>query len=80
MLQIIVLALLQQGPAMARELVALFQKKDPTPADWEKVFAHYKTPYSDYVGTDILAQAQALVAAGKGDTKVSPTNPPQSSP
>lgn len=66
MLQIVLLALLQQGPAMAREIINLFQKgTDPTPDDWEKVFAHYKTPYSDYVGADAIAFAKAAAEARK---------------
>ena len=72
---LIVQALLTQGPGMARELVALFGRKpeEITPADWDKVFAHYKTPGSEYVGEDVLAKAKELVAAGKGGQKVTPS-------
>lgn len=72
MTSIIALALLQQGPAFARELWAIFQKKDVTLADWEAIFKHYKTPYTDYVGADVLAKAMAQVAAGKGDEPLVP--------
>lgn len=73
MLQIVLLALLQQGPAFAREIVALFQKgADPTPAEWEQLFSRYKTPYSAYVSEDVLKKAIDLVAAGRGGERVSP--------
>lgn len=73
MLQIVILALLQQGPAFAREVVALFGKKDITPADWENLFKRYKTPGTDFIGgADVLAKALAQVAAGKGDEPLVP--------
>lgn len=72
MLQIVLLALLQQGPAFAREIVAIFQKgSDPTPEEWEKLFSRYKTPYSAYVGEDVLAKAKELVESGRGGERVS---------
>lgn len=47
--EIIALALVKYGPAMARQLVALFQKKDAiTPADWEAVFVLAEKSYEDY--------------------------------
>ena len=72
MTSILALALLQQGPAFARALYAIFQKDNPTLADWEGVFANYKKPYTDYVGADVLAKAMAQIAAGKGDEKLIP--------
>ena len=76
--ELIVLALLKFGPGFARELITLFEKKEITRQDWETLFN--KTPYSDYVGADMLAKAQALVAEGKGSTIVKPDSPPPTSP
>ncbi len=44
--------LLKYGPGVAREITLLFQKKAPTAADWEKVFALAETSYDDYVKTN----------------------------
>lgn len=48
--QFIVEALIKYGPGLAKELVAIFQKADPTPDDWDKVFATaLNKSYDDYV-------------------------------
>jgi hypothetical protein len=41
--------LLKYGPAVARAVKALFEKADPTSADWEAVFALSEKPYEDYI-------------------------------
>lgn len=47
--QFIIEALIKYGPGLARELVAIFQKQDPTPADWDKVFLAAEKSYEDYI-------------------------------
>jgi hypothetical protein len=42
--------LLKYGPAVARQIKALFEKDDPTVEDWEAVFALAEKSYDDYVG------------------------------
>lgn len=49
MVEIIAFALLKYGPEMARSLIAIFQKQEVTPADWESVFALARTPYQWYI-------------------------------
>ncbi len=41
--------LVKYGPAVAREVKLLLQKKDPTLEDWEKVFALAEKPYEAYI-------------------------------
>lgn len=43
--------LLKYGPELARQVAALFAKKDITLADWEKVFALAETTFETYVPT-----------------------------
>jgi hypothetical protein len=45
---IIVLALIQHGPDMARAILTLFQKENPSVTDWEALFSTYKKPYEAY--------------------------------
>ena len=56
--QLIVYALLTQGPELARALVAIFKVEQPTDAEWETVFAYHKKPYEQYI-------AEAKAALGK---------------
>ena len=44
-------ALLKYGPAVARGIAELFEKPNPTLADWEKVFVLAEKSYDDYVKT-----------------------------
>jgi hypothetical protein len=46
---IIAEALMKYGPSVARALVEIFKKDDPTAEDWEKVFALAEKSYDDYV-------------------------------
>lgn len=48
MAEIILLALVKYGPAFAREVHAMFQKKNPTAADWEALFLKAEKSYEDY--------------------------------
>ena len=47
--EIIALALVKYGPDLARALVEILTKPNPTKADWEKVFALADKPYEAYV-------------------------------
>lgn len=46
---LVILALIQHGPEMARGILALFQKESPSQADWEALFATYRRSYESYV-------------------------------
>jgi hypothetical protein len=46
---LIIQAMLRFGPAVARELVALFSKKEITQADWDSIFAKAEKPYDSYM-------------------------------
>lgn len=48
LIEIIALALVKYGPAVARALVELFSKQTVTAADWDKVFALADKSYEDY--------------------------------
>lgn len=48
LIEIIALALVKYGPAMARALMELFSKPTVTLADWDKVFALAEKSYEDY--------------------------------
>ena len=45
---IIAEALLKFGPALARGLMELFAKPEPTAADWEKIFQLAEKSYEEY--------------------------------
>lgn len=45
---LIVMALIQHGPEMARAILTLFQKETQSQADWELLFSTYKKPYEAY--------------------------------
>ena len=47
--EIIALALVKYGPALARALVAIFQVANPTSEQWEQVFAVAQKSYDEYV-------------------------------
>ena len=47
--EIIAMALIKYGPAMARSLVEIFQVDTPTAEQWEKVFGLAEKSYDDYV-------------------------------
>lgn len=49
MTEIIMLALVKYGPGFARQVHALFQKKEVTKADWEALFVLAEKSYEDYV-------------------------------
>jgi len=42
--------LLKYGPGVAAGVAALFEKKEVTLDDWQKVFAMAEKSYDDYVG------------------------------
>ena len=46
---LIVQSLIKYGPEVARAIAAIFQKSDPTPAEWEAVFKLAEKSYDDYV-------------------------------
>ena len=47
--ELIVLALVKYGPALAKGVYDLFQKADPTKEDFDKLFAIAEKTYEDYV-------------------------------
>lgn len=47
--EIVALALVKYGPALARSLMDILSKPTPTPADWEAVFKLAEKSYEDYV-------------------------------
>lgn len=47
--ELIASILLKYGPEAARLLVNIFKLKDPTPADWETLFAVAEKSYFDLV-------------------------------
>ena len=59
MIQLIIAALLQYGPAAALAIKALLETENPTQAQWDAVFeAATQKRYDDYI-------TAALVKAGK---------------
>lgn len=42
-------ALIKYGPALAKALIAIFKKDNPTEADWNALFAVAEKSYDDYV-------------------------------
>lgn len=49
MTEIVLLAIVKYGPAFGREIYAMFQKTNPTQADWEALFVKAEKSYEDYV-------------------------------
>lgn len=45
---LIIQALLKYGPAAARSIRDILSKDQPTPEDWERVFASVDKSYDDY--------------------------------
>jgi hypothetical protein len=47
--EIIAIALVKYGPALARSLADILTKPNPTRQDWDAVFALAEKSYADYV-------------------------------
>jgi len=48
-IELIATALIKYGPPLAKALYDLFQTKEPTPAQWNALFALAEKNYDDYV-------------------------------
>jgi hypothetical protein len=46
---LIVELMLRYGPSLARAVQQIFQKQNPTQADWDAVFALADKSYDDYI-------------------------------
>ena len=48
-IMLIVELMLRYGPGLARAVQQIFQKQNPTQADWDAVFALAEKSYDDYI-------------------------------
>jgi hypothetical protein len=48
-IMLIVELMLRYGPSLARAVQQIFQKQNPTQADWDAVFALADKSYDDYI-------------------------------
>jgi hypothetical protein len=46
---LVIAALVQYGPVVAKEIQLMLAKTDPTQADWDALFALASKPYASYV-------------------------------
>jgi len=64
--QLIIFALLQHGPQMARDIQKIFTiGRDPTQTEWNELFARAEKTYKELVPNTKLSDAQLDVLPGQ---------------